>query len=359
MVRSPGNLGWVLSVAFSPDGAALAHDTEDGTVQLWDTETWEQKRTLAGHTSDVTSVVFSPDGMTLASGSSDSEVLLWDAMTWEHKETLTVPMVAGGMMTISGIVPRPAVYGLVFSPDGGTLATAGWDETVRLWDVVTGEQKQAFTGRKERVDSVAFSPNGATLAAVTGTWRSVACAMGSQDGGAEAGVSQDAGAASSFVAQGLTVDSIAFSPDGGTLASGGWDETVRLWDVVTGEQKQAFTGHTKWVNSVAFSPDGSTLASGSGDETVRLWDTETGEQKQVLTGHTEDVYSIAFSPDGSVLASGGADGTVRLWDTVTLELKRTITGHGFVIRCVVFSPDGSVLASGGHGGTILVWKVTD
>ena len=144
---------------------------------------------------------------------------------------------------------------------------------------------------------------------------------------------------------------MSFSPDGRTIASGSFDETIRLWDAVTGRHKRTLTGHTNWVNSVAFSPDGNTLASGSDDATIRLWDAETGAHMRTLTGHTGSVYSVSFSPDGNTLASGNA--TTRLWDTETGAHIRTLTGHS----SVVFSPDGRILASG-SGGTVLLWELT-
>ena len=114
-----------------------------------------------------------------------------------------------------------------------------------------------------------------------------------------------------------SVNSIAFSPDGKTLANGtDYENTLRLWDVTTGQQKDTLTGHTEWVISVAFSPDGKTLASGASwkDNTVRLWDAMTGQHQRTFTGHTEEVNSVAFSPDGKTLASGSGDGTVLLWE---------------------------------------------
>ena len=127
---------------------------------------------------------------------------------------------------------------------------------------------------------------------------------------------------------------------------------------MTGEQKWTLTGHTNYVSSIAFSPDGRTLVSGSWDETVCLWDAETGEQKRTLTGHTDSVYSVVFSPDGKTLASGSGDGTVRLWDAMTGEHKWTLTGHTNDVYGVAFSPDGRTLASGSWDETVRLWKIS-
>jgi len=108
------------------------------------------------------------------------------------------------------------------------------------------------------------------------------------------------------------VRSIAFSPDGQTLASGSWDNTVRLWRAADGALLSTLKGHTDWVRSVAFSPDGQTLASGSRDNTVRLWRVADGAPLRILEGHMDAVLSVAFSPDGKTLASGGGY-QVRLW----------------------------------------------
>jgi WD40 repeat protein len=99
---------------------------------------------------------------------------------------------------------------------------------------------------------------------------------------------------------------------------------VKLWDVNTGNCIKTLTGHTNWVWSVAFSPDGKTLVSSSYDQTVRLWDVTTGGCIRTLTGHTSKIYSVSFSPDGQIVASGSDDQTARLWDASTGECLKIL-----------------------------------
>ena len=152
-----------------------------------------------------------------------------------------------------------------------------------------------------------------------------------------------------------SVVSVAFSPDGGTIAGGYEDASILLWDANTGEQLQTLKGHTHAIDSVAFSPDGGTIASGSGDHTIRLWDTDTGKHLQTFTGHVGRVYSVAFS-DGSRLASGGWDHTIRLWDLDKGKHRRTLNGHRNHVFSVAYSPDGGTLASGSWDDTIRLWN---
>src|SRR5262249_820031 len=134
-------------------------------------------------------------------------------------------------------------------------------------------------------------------------------------------------------------------------------KTVRLWDVKTGETKAILQGHTSFVNSVAFSPDGLTLASGSKDATVRLWDVKTGQTKATLSGLVPCFFSVAFSPDGLILASSyGSE--VQLWDAKTGLINTALPGHTDLVRAVAFSPDGRTLASGSSDMTVRLWKLT-
>ena len=152
---------------------------------------------------------------------------------------------------------------------------------------------------------------------------------------------------------------VAFSPDGMTLASCGWDSGTRLrmWDVKTGNSQRILNRRFSGVRSVAFHTGGNILAIGTGYSNVQLWNPKTGEYVHTLTGHAKRVYDVAFSPNGKKLASASADNTVRLWNMSTCELEHILTGHPETVGSVAFSPDGRTLASGSRDGTVLFWEL--
>ena len=320
-----------LSVAFSPDGRILAAGCENGTVMLWDTESWSVIRMLEGHSSSVSSVAFSPDGRTLASGSGDNTIKLWDVDSGTEKRTIE------GYSSL--------VYSVAFSPDGRTLASGSNDNTIKLWDVDSGTEKRTLEGHSSFVFSVAFSPDGRTLAS------------GSNDNTIKLWDVDSGTEKRTIEGHSSSVNSVAFSPDGRTLASGSYDNTIKLWDVDSGTEKRTIEGHSSLVYSVAFSPDDRTLASGSADGTIKLWDVDSGTEKRTIESHSKGVNSVAFSPDGRTLASGSYDSTIKLWDVDSGTEKRTLDGHSSPVLSVAFSPDGRTLASGSDDGTVRLWQM--
>jgi len=267
------------------------------------------------------------------------------------------------------------VLSVAFSPDGKTLAAgsaAGLNHPgeIKLWEMASGQVKATFTGLTGNIQSVAFSPNGKAIAAGSdvGTIKLWDGAIGKELVALEHPIN--------------TVLSIAFSPDGNTLAGATAQDAIKLWDVTSGKNTRTLKGTIKgrdrpWFTSVTFSPDGKILAAGcgfaSGGGGVTLWDVASGNEKATLKGH-EEIRSVAFSSDGKTLAAGPGTGTglsanmdppnynptVRLWDVASGQGKATLHGHTGSVFSVVFSPDGKNLAVASRGkgiGEIRVWDV--
>lgn len=152
--------------------------------------------------------------------------------------------------------------------------------------------------------------------------------------------------------------SVAFSPDGQWIATGGFGRVARCFDARTGQTKKQYAGHMAGINAVAFSPDGQTLATGSWDKTVRLWNVATGKGLLTLKGHTDRVFGVAFSPDGKTVASCGVDQTARVWNTASGEERLVLTGHTDAVECVTYSPDGKTIVTAGWDATLRLWDAS-
>jgi WD40 repeat protein len=331
-------------VAFSHDGRMVALGL-DAVIKLWDVASGRELGTLAEHTGSVRSIAFSPDGRILASGSFDGTVKLWDVATLREMQTLA-----------QGVGFAEEVSSVTFSPDGRTLVAGIQNATVKLWNVASGRELPSLTGHTEPVSCVAFSPDGHTLAQCLLKASSVA--------GASRVNLWDVARGRELRTLTDRALSVSFSPDGLTLASSNYDNTISLWDLGTGRELRTLAEHNGWAPSVAFSPDGRTLASVDSDLRVRLREVASGFKLRTLGGQTDDFRSVAFSPNGRTLASSTANGTVKLWDARTGVELQTLARHtedvgpveGLRVS-VGFSPDGLTLASTNYDGTTKLWDV--
>ena len=308
------------------------------------------------HDTPIYSLAVSPDGKTLVTGSGDSgerigRAMIWDAMT--------------GRPLGRPLHHQDIVTSIAFSSDGLRILTGSLDATVRIWDAQTGEPLVESIAIGAKVMSVALSPKGKSFAVGTGD-------ANAEHGEAQLWAFNGKQPSTRFQHAGLGISSVAFSPDGQTLLTGGWDRTVQFWNVESGQPRLNTAGeplllkHDGWILSVALSPDGRTIVTGSGDNTARLWDAETGERRHagdsinrpIELRHRGLVDGVAFSSDSKLVLTGSRDNTAQVWDAATGEPIGPVLRHDDWVRAVAFSPVDASVYTGSHDETARKWNAT-
>ena len=294
-----------MALAWSPDGELLAASVGD-RILLLDTQLWETRAVLPVG-AFTHSLAFSPDGSLLAAGSRDGRVRVW-----RRSEALQPGAAGAPAMAIEA--HDKGVNQVAFSPDGSLLASGGNDAVARFWDLANGDSLGLMIGGTSAVPSIAFAPDGNTLAVVNGEVVRLR----------QVGDERITGT----LKAGGSLYSVAYSPDGRILAATDLDNTIHLWDPAlafrTGQEQypQALElkGHQgaggtfrALVWRIAFSPDGSLLASAGGDGAVLLWGIPGGQPLAALQAQTGAATCVAFHPEGRALASGGLDGSLVIW----------------------------------------------
>jgi WD40 repeat protein len=367
-----GHEAGVTCVAVSPDGRRIASGSEDTTVRVFDLATTSKVAILRGHEGRVTGVRWSADGSQVISGSIDRTIRTWDVV---HGQEL-------GCLRLEGHEDEVTCFDL--APDGERIVTGSVDRTVRLWRRDTGQQIACLPllGAEDWVLSVAFSPDGRRIAIGTrgrALWIWKATRNRFQVGDQKMNVlvwDETPDAALQLTGHESGIWSVALSADGTTIASGSWDDTIRLWWSVAlssanstrtqeevsrlwqgARSKPPITlhGHELAVLSVAFSADGNRLVSGAADDTVRVWDTAAGTQLACLRGHEGWVMGVAFTPDGRRIVSGSGDGTIRVWDAAGGGQLARLQNHDAWVEKIAFTADGTRVVTTGRNKSVRIW----
>ncbi len=319
-----GHTGAVLSVGFNRAGDRLLTTSQDGTVRIWNVADGAELKQFRGHASGVTSAAFSPDEKTIVTTGQDGTAIVWplDALSPTGSSDDDAP---ADVRAFRG--HRGPIHGVVYAPDGQTVATVGDDRRVLIWkpsDVRPYRLAEVFSEQPPPPPS-----------------------------------------SRELIGHRTAVLGVAFSPDGKCLVSGGLDNALIVWDVASGQPLKTLRGHAGQVRACRYSADGKLVLSGANDGTLRLWNIDEYEEARtvaplVLTGHADAVLAADFSADEKTIVTAGRDRIAKLWDVRTRKETATLAeGHEYLSSAGLFTADGVRLITSAVDGTTRVWDVSN
>jgi WD40 repeat protein len=329
--------GGLLCAAVSPDDCFLVTGDRKGTVKVWDLGSRRQIATLPGHTDEVQQAVFSADGRALATCSKDQTVRLWDVATWTERECLR----GGHSMTVRAIA---------FTPDGKQLASAGRDRCIVLWDLAQGRAIRSWQAHDDVVHDLAFAPDGRTLVSV-GTDDRTARFWDPATGAEKARWWSPPTL--------VHLSTLALSPDGKTVAAGGYGSTVSLWGTADLGATRTDLGVPFGVRALAFAPSGLQLVAVGGSGQLSAWEVNPGSREAQLVRTVRwgggNGRAAIFARKGALLVTASEeDGTVQFWDPVRLAGYERIAPLPPRLTDVALSPDGQTVVGYGEGHLFLL-----
>jgi len=283
---------------------------------------------LHGHEDRITAVAYSPDGTRLATAGDDNTVRIWD------------PVAARLLATLSG--HDRAVNAVAFAKDGNRLLSASRDKTVRIWDTTRGLLLQSLAVPSGVPEFAIWSIDGQLIV------------VGCDDGSVFLWGLRAGNQPTRLVGHTQAVLGADITRDGKWVVTYSRDHTARVWSAEQGRLVAELKGHTDTITTAQFSPSGDLLATGSRDRTVRLW-SRTGSELGNLSGPQSPVRTVAFAPTGRQLAASDASGAVHMWDSQTGRLTATLVGHVDIVDAIGFTPDGRHIISAGYDRTVRIW----
>ena len=293
----------------------------------------ESPLTLPGHTGNVNAIQFSPEGKYLLSGSQDGTIRVWDVATnFSCSKVLTVG--------------SSSVKSISFSTKGDEFLVSRYGDFVsyRYPDF-----KKCATRKKAHtsfVESANYSHN--NLYIITSSWRDNCLSLWKTG---KLKKEKD------FAEQSWTRPTI-FLPDDKSIAAGNHENTIRIWNVETGNIERTLAGHTDWVECIFITNDGKYLVSGSLDKTIRVWELSSGKLFKTIAAHEGGITAMSLSADGKYFASSSLDKSIKLWDAVNFTEIKTLPTQDNVVLCLAFSQDGKYLATAGMDKAIKIWKLS-